>query len=300
MASQELQGVLTMLKAQPVDGNGGTVEEQRAGIDALGTMFPLPVDVTLEKVSAAGVSAEWLTPPGAGDAVVLYLHGGGYVIGSIASHRELAARIARSSGARALIIDYRLAPEHPFPAAVDDAVAAYRWLLTEGIDPAKIAISGDSAGGGLTMATLVALRDMGSPLPACAAPMSPWVDLEGLGESMTTKNAEDPMVHKPGLDQMASQYLNGADPHNPLAAPLYADLHGLPPLLIQVGTAETLLDDSRRLAANARAAGVDVELEEYEELFHVFQAFSMLPEALDATEHIGAFVRKHTAAPVPA
>lgn len=300
MASPELQGVLAMLKAQPVDGGGGTIEEQRAGIDALATMFPLPVDVDLEKLTVAGITAEWLTPPGSGDAVVLYLHGGGYVIGSIASHRELAARIARSSSARALIIDYRLAPEHPFPAAVDDAVAAYRWLLEEGTNPARIAISGDSAGGGLTIATLVALRDMGTPLPACAVPMSPWVDLEGIGESMTTNDAIDPMVHKPGLDQMAAAYLNGADPRTALAAPLYADLHGLPPLLIQVGTAETLLDDSRRLAANARAAGVEVTLEECEELFHVFQAFPALPEALAATDRIGSFIRKHTAAPVPA
>ena len=300
MASPELQGVLAMLRAQPVDGNGGTVADQRAGIDALATMFPLPADVARESLSVAGIPAEWLTPPDAGDAVVLYLHGGGYVIGSIASHRELAARIARTSGARALIIDYRLAPEHPFPAAVDDAVAAYRWLIEDGIDPAKIAVAGDSAGGGLTFATLVALRDMGIPLPSCAAPMSPWVDLEGLGESMTSRDAEDPMVHKPGLDQMAGLYLNGADAHNPLAAPLYANLQGLPPLLIQVGTAETLLDDARRIAANARAAGVDVTLEECDELFHVFQAFAMLPEAIAATGRIGAFVRRHTAATVPA
>lgn len=301
MASQELQTILQMFKAQPMAAAAATVEEQRAGINAMAAMNPLPPDVQCTKVDANGVPAEWINAPGA-DArrVVLYLHGGGYVIGSIDSHRELVARISRSSGARGLAIDYRMAPEHPFPAAVDDAVAAYRWLLGQGVAPSGIAIAGDSAGGGLAIATLVALKQAGEPLPAAGVCFSPWVDLEGIGESMIARDALDPMVHKDGLVAMAAMYLAGADPHTPLAAPLYADLSGLPPLLIQVGTEETLFDDSTRLATRARAAGVDVTLEEWNDLFHVFQAFAMLPEARNATDKAGAFIREKTAATVGA
>jgi acetyl esterase/lipase len=193
-----------------------------------------------------------------------------------------------------LLIDYRLAPEHPHPAAVEDSTRAYRWLLETGSNPKRMAIAGDSAGGGLTVATLVALRDAGVPLPAAAVCLSPWVDLEGIGESMTTKAAVDPMVQREPLLRMASMYLAGQDPRTPLAAPLYADLRGLPPLLIQVGTAETLLDDSVRLAERARAAGVQVTLEPWEDMIHVWQAFAaMLPEGQQAIERIGEFLRQH-------
>ena len=163
-----------------------------------------------------------------------------------------------------LVIDYRLAPEHPHPAAVEDSVAAYRWMLAQGLKPARIAVAGDSAGGGLTVATLVAIRDAKLPLPGAGACLSPWVDLEGIGESMTTKADVDPIVQKAGLLQMAAAYLGGKAPRTPLAAPLYADLSGLPPLLIQVGTAETLLDDASRLAERARKAGVTVSYEPWE------------------------------------
>lgn len=297
MASPELQAILQMLKAAPVADLNATIEQQRAGIDAMAAMNPLPADVEVVAVSANDVPAEWVSAPGAdASRVVIYVHGGGYVIGSLVSHRELVARIARAAGTRGLSVDYRLAPEHPFPAAVDDAVAAYRWLLAQGIRAANIVIAGDSAGGGLTVATLVALKGLGEPLPAAGVCLSPWVDLEGLGESMTTRDAIDPMVHKKELTQMAQQYLHGADPKSPLAAPLYADLSGLPPLLIQVGTAETLYDDSTRLMARAKAAGVDVTFEEWPDLFHVFQALAMLPEAREATDKIGAFVRERTGA----
>lgn len=301
MASEELRAILEMFKAQPPFVTTPSVDEQRAGIDGMGAMNPLPADVITEAVNANGVPAEWTSVPGVdADRVVMYVHGGGYVIGSLQSHRELVARIARAASCRALAVDYRLAPEHPFPAAVDDAVAAYRWLLAEGVEAKRIVIAGDSAGGGLTVATLLAIRDAGLELPAAGVCLSPWVDLEGIGESMTTRDALDPMVHRRELLEMAAQYLDGADPQTPLAAPLYAELAGLPPLLIQVGTSETLYDDSTRLAAKARAAGVEVTLEEYEELFHVFQAFAMLPEAQAATDRIGAFVRDHTGAAVAA
>lgn len=301
MASEELRTVLAMFSAQPTVTADATLDDQRAGIDSLGTLNPLPPDVITEAVDANGVRAEWTSVPGVDDdRVVMYVHGGGYVIGSLDSHRELVARIARAGNCRALAVDYRLAPEHPFPAAVDDALSAYRWLLSQGVDAARIAIAGDSAGGGLTLAALVAIRDAGLPLPAAGVCLSPWVDMEAVGDSMTTRDALDPMVHKAGLLEMAAQYLNGADSRSPLAAPLHADLGGLPPLLVQVGTSETLYDDSTRIAAKARAAGVDVTLQEYDELFHVFQAFAMLPEAQQATDHIGAFVRSKTGAAVSA
>jgi acetyl esterase/lipase len=212
----------------------------------------------------------------------------------------MCRHISRGTGAVVCSVDYRLAPEHPFPAAVDDALAGYRYLLAQGIRPESIVIAGDSAGGGLTVATLLAIKQAGEPQPAAAVCLSPWVDMEGLGDSRTARDSLDFMVHKAGLLYMAAQYLNGADPRTPLAAPLYGDLAGLPPLLIQVGTAETLFDDSTRLAAKAREAGVDVTLEEWQDMFHVFQAMASLPEAQQATEKIGAFIRAHTAVPASA
>ena len=292
MASQELSLVVNMLKSfrPPTEP---TIAEMRAGIEAMAGAAVIHADVQCEKVSAGGVPAEWVVAESAdGARAILYLHGGGYVIGSINTHRELAARLSRAAAARVLVIDYRLGPEHPHPAAVDDAVAAYRWLLSQGVSPLRLAVAGDSAGGGLTVATLVAVRDAGLPAPAAGVCLSPWVDLEGIGESMATKAALDPMVQRDGLLKMAAAYLGGQSPRTPLAAPLYADLSGLPPLLIQVGTAETLLDDSTRLAERARKAGVQVTLEPWEDMIHVFQAFaSMLPEGRQAIDRIGEFVR---------
>jgi acetyl esterase/lipase len=254
----------------------------------------LPDDVKAEPVDAGSVAAEWITTPeGGGERTILYLHGGGYVIGSIRTHRDLASRFSRAAKARVLLIDYRLAPEHPHPAAVEDATAAYRWLLAQGVKPSRLAIGGDSAGGGLTVATLVALRDAGQPLPAAGVCLSPWVDLEGLGESMTTKADTDPMVQRDRLLGYAQHYLAGQSPRTPLAAPLYADLSGLPPLLIQVGSAETLLDDSTRLAERARKAGVAADLEIWDDMIHVWQAFAaVLPEGQQAIENIGRFLRE--------
>nr|BAN08472.1 hypothetical protein [uncultured bacterium] len=289
-----------MLRSQPVVNPNASVEEARAGFEQVASMFPVDADIKREVVSAGGVKAEWVSAPDA-DAgrAVLYLHGGGYVIGSINTHRSLAARLSRASNARVLVIDYRLAPEHPHPAAVDDSVAAYRWMLTQGLKSARIAVAGDSAGGGLTVATLLAIRDAKLPLPGAGACLSPWVDLEGIGESMTTKAGVDPIVQKAGLLQMAAAYLGGKDPRTPLAAPLYADLSGLPPLLIQVGTAETLLDDASRLAERARKAGVTVTYEPWEDMIHVWHLFApMLDEgqhAVHAVDRIGEFVRKQAA-----
>ncbi len=296
MPSQELGFVVDMMRSRPVSPDV-TVTEMRAGLEALISGFSATSDATCEPTDAGGVPAEWVVVPGASvGRVILYLHGGGYVMGSINSHRDLATRLSRAAAARVLLIDYRLAPEHPHPAAVEDAVAAYRWLLSTGAAASRITVAGDSAGGGLTVATLVALRDGGTPLPAAGVCLSPWVDLEGIGDSMTTQAAADPMVQRDPLRKMAALYLAGQDPRTPLAAPLYANLSGLPPLLIQVGTAETLLDDSTRLAERARKAGVNVTLEPWEDMIHVFQAFApILPEGREAIERIGAFVRQRTA-----
>ena len=297
MSEQQLQAIVEMLRSQPVVNPNASVEEARAGFEQVASMFPVDADIKREVVSAGGVKAEWVSAPDedAGRAV-LYLHGGGYVIGSINTHRSLAARLSRASKARVLVIDYRLAPEHPHPAAVDDSVAAYRWMLTQGLKPARIAVAGDSAGGGLTVATLLAIRDAKLPLPGAGVCLSPWVDLEGIGESMTTKASVDPIVQKAGLLQMAAAYLAGKAPRTPLAAPLYADLSGLPPLLIQVGTAETLLDDASRLAERARKAGVTVSYEPWESMIHVWHLFApMLDEGQQAIDRIGEFVRKQAA-----
>jgi len=244
-----------------------------------------------------GVPAEWITAPGAAaDRVLLYLHGGGYVMGSINTHREMVSRLSRAAGARALLLEYRLAPEHPFPAAVDDAVAAYRWLLSQNLKPSRIVVAGDSAGGGLALATLVALRDAKLPSPAVGVCLSPWTDMEGIGGSMTTKAKEDPIVQREMLLGMAKLYLGQQDSRTPLAAPLYADLRGLPPLLIQVGSAETLLDDSTRVTERAKAVGVKVDLEVWDQMIHVWQLFApILPEGQQAIERIGQFIREHTA-----
>jgi monoterpene epsilon-lactone hydrolase len=294
MSQQQLSTLLQMMKARPLL-EAPTLADQRAGFEQMAAMFPVDADIKREPVTANGVKSEWVSAPDADPGrAILYLHGGGYVIGSINTHRSLAARLSRAAKARVLVIDYRLAPEHPFPAAVDDSVAAYRWMLAQGLKASRIAVSGDSAGGGLTAATLVAIRDAKLPVPAAGALLSPWVDMEGIGESMTSKDSVDPMVHKDGLLGMAKAYLGGQNPRTPLAAPLYADLAGLPPLLIQVGTAETLLDDASRFAERAKKAGVNVTYEPWENMIHVFQLFApMLDEGQQAIDKIGAFVRKH-------
>ena len=224
---------------------------------------------------------------------MLYLHGGGYIMGSLNTHRDMMGRISRAAQTRVLGLDYRLAPEHPFPAAVDDTVAGYRFLLDQGLPSARLAIAGDSAGGALTLAALVAGRDAGFPMPAAAVCLSPFLDLEGTGESITTRADVDPIATPEVIDVWAKAYLAGADPRTPLANPLYADLAGLPPLLIQVGDHEVLLDDSTRLAERAQAAGVQVKLEIWPEMIHRWHSYAaVLPEGQQAIEDIGAFLRE--------
>jgi len=293
MPSAQHENIVAMLAARPRIV-AASVAETRAGFEQLTQMFPLAPDVTHQSVDAGGVPAEWVAvPESRPDRVILYLHGGGYVIGSPNTHRELASRVARATQARALVIDYRLAPEHPFPAAVEDATAAYRWLLGTGVSPSRIALAGDSAGGGLTLATLLALRDAQQPLPAAGVCMSPWTDLEGTGASAQPGGADDPLLDLAGLREMGAHYAS-ANPRHPHAAPLYASFRGIPPLLIQVGTRELLLDDSTRVAAKAKADGVDVTLEAWDGLIHVWQLFGpTVPESEQAVARIGEFARKH-------
>jgi monoterpene epsilon-lactone hydrolase len=284
----------------------GSIVERRAAFNA---MIPeaAPEEAGVELASLGGRPAEWITAHGipnraVGDrSVILYLHGGGYCIGSLGTHRALAARLSAAAGCAVATLDYRLAPEHPFPAAVDDACAAYREILAGGTAPARVAIAGDSAGGGLTVATLLALRDNGSPLPAAAACLSPWVDLTQSAASYKSRSELDPMVTKPGLDEMAAAYLDGADARAGLASPLFAgSLAGLPPVLVEVGDHEVLLDDAVGLTDRIEADGGRVTLTVWPDMIHVFQAFpaSLIPESDQSISAIGSFLAGHLAAPV--
>lgn len=292
MSQQQLDKLLAIFAKQPTLG-ALSIEEERTNLDEGGARFKVPDDVTLEPVDVDGVPGEFLIAPGASaDKVVLYLHGGGYAIGSIKSHRYLMQNISRHSGAKTLGIDYRLAPENPFPAALEDATKAYRWLLAQGYKPENIAIGGDSAGGGLTLATLINLRDQGDPLPAAGVLISPWADLSGEADSVTSRAASDPMIKPDGLYSLGGQYLNGADPKTLLASPMFAGMNGLPPLCIHVGGREILYDDAITVAKKARHVGVEVELLDEPELFHVWHAFApMLEEGQEAVEKIGAFLK---------
>lgn len=292
MASPQFARFLARLEQVRSSTGAVDIEAMRRNLDRTGGRFPDGVVGT--PTTIGGVPAEWIDAPGAArDAAILYLHGGGYVAGSIDSHRNLTGTLARAAGVRVLALDYRLAPEHPYPAALDDALAAYGALVAdEAIDPAHLAIAGDSAGGGLTAATLLALRDTGAPLPALGVLISPWVDLAGTGESMRTRKDADPMVHPDSLAAMTTRYAGSLDADDPRVSPLYADLRGLPPLLIQVGDAEVLLDDSTRLAAGIEAAGGTVTLEVWPEMVHVWHGSAgHVPEADAAIAAIARTVR---------
>jgi len=290
MPSSEIDAVRASLRSQPRPV-GWT--ERRGRLDAIGQASPVAADISLEAVDAGGVPAEWSLAPGSDPTrVLLFFHGGGYCSGSIASHRGMVTRVGRAAGVRTLALNYRLAPEHPFPAGLDDALAAYGFLLDQGIAPRKIAIGGDSAGGGLTLATITSLRDSGKPLPGCAWLVSPWVDLQMTGASLADKADVDPLIQKPYLEELASAYLAGADPAGPLVSPLHADLAGLAPLLVQVGSAETLLDDALRIARRAGAADVPVNLEVWPHMIHAWHLWAaQVEDARRAIASAGDFIR---------
>jgi epsilon-lactone hydrolase len=280
--------------------NDVTIEQKRRRVAVVQRLVPKPpADVRTLAVDADGVRADRIsTQLSEWSGHVLFLHGGGFIIGSPALYRHFTWRIASAARACVLSIDYRLAPEHPFPAALDDAVTAYRWLVADGADPRRIAVMGDSAGGGLALSLLLRLRDEGIALPAAAVALSPWTDLALTGASLRLNAAADPLVSPEQARRFVDYYLAGTDPRTPYASPLYGELAGLPPTMIQVGSDEVLRDDSVRMADRMRSAGCHVELEIWPRMPHVWQLFTpVLPEARRAIERIGAFVA-HAAAPV--
>jgi acetyl esterase/lipase len=280
MASAELEQVFRYLdQHRPKER---TLPGVRAYLDAMVSMEPV----------AGGVPAERVTTPGHDpSATFVYFHGGGYALGSAKAYRAFAGRLARAFGGPVVVPDYRLAPENPFPAGLDDAVSLTRALLATSGGSEHVVIGGDSAGGGLALGALLTLRDAGGPLPAAAALLSPWVDLEGSGESMTTRAALDPIVSKEGMVNLAQMVLGDRDRKNPLIAATYADLAGLPPLLMHVGTREMQFDDAHAFVAKVRAAGVPIDFQVWDDMIHVFQLFPVLPDAQRAIDRIGSFLR---------
>jgi monoterpene epsilon-lactone hydrolase len=272
-----------------------TIEEQRSALESFAKLSILPRRTKIKPFHVGRLEAQWIsvgnTPE---DCVILYLHGGAYCIGSLNTHRDFAARISKASKIKTLLIDYRLTPEHPHPAAVEDAVFAYRWLLKNGYSSNNIVIAGDSAGGGLAIAALVKLRDLGEPLPATAVCLSAWTDLQLSGETMNTHIQKDPFLKPAWLQFMAKQYASNNDYRLPLISPIYADLTNFPPLLIQVGSDEILLSDSIRLAERARKAGVDVTLDVWENMWHVWHFFAgKMPESDSAINQVSNFIHEH-------
>ena len=275
-----------------------TVDEQRANWDEFGRSIPeYSPGVAIDPVECNGVPSEWVVAPGAADnRVLLHFHGGGYAIGHPDGYRNFNARMSEAAGARVLAADYRLAPEHPFPAALDDTLNVYKWVLAQGYQPDQVGFMGESAGGGLVFATLLAARDDAVPMPAAAVATSPWVDLANSFDSHAFNAEADPMIAPTVLDAFAARYLNDADPKNPLASPVYAEPGGLPPVYILAGSTEVLLDDARFLFMNASRAGVDTTIEVAPEMPHIWPIFAyQLPEARSAITRIAAFFDVHMA-----
>jgi acetyl esterase/lipase len=299
MLSEQARQIRASMRREPeaAAAPAPSIEAQRQEWEAAALQAPLPPGVTVTPVADAAVAGAWFDVAAQQvDRVLLLLHGGGFSTGSSVTHRELAARLAVVCKARVLALDYRLAPEHPFPAAVTDSTGAYSWLLREGWRPDQIALVGDSAGTTLVLAALLSLRDQRLPLPAAGILLSPWVDLTVSDPSLAERADRDPMVTQAGLLAAATLYLAGADPRQPLASPIYGDLRGLPPLLAQVGEDEVLLGDAQRLAAGIRAAGGSITLEVWEGMWHVWHGWAgELPEARQAIERIGAFVDQNLA-----
>ena len=302
MASAELTKVLELMGQRPLNPNA-TLEEMRAGMEA--GSFPATEAATVTSVDANGVPGEWVTVPESDpNRRLLYVHGGGYVMGSPVTHRRLCEGIARAGECAVLNLDYRMAPEHVFPAAVDDAMAGLQFMQENGPDgpgaAESVFVGGDSAGGGLMLATLLAAREQGVAMPDGGVGISVWSDLAITGESIQTRSGVDPLITDASMvTNMAAMYLGEADAKTPLASPLYADYAGLPPLILQVGDHEVLLSDTTRVAERARAAGVEVTEEVWDEMFHVWHAFApMLPEGQQAIDRIGEWVRAHVPAAV--
>lgn len=290
MASLQAKLILKALSLQPFGWAKGSLADQRGRQEELTRIFKIPANINITRVGADGVPAELIEVKNSGDAIILYLHGGAYAVGSPHVHREFLSRLAKACRVKVVAIDYRLAPEHPFPAALEDTKTAYRWLVSRGHDPSTIVIAGDSAGGGLAIATLVSLRDEGNPLPACAVCISPWVNLATANETLDQHH--DPILNAEILAHFAHAYAGQIDTHYPLISPIFADLKGLPPMLIHAGTNEILRDQITQFYEKARLAGVEVELELWEDLFHVFQMVPILPETKQSLKRVAEFITR--------
>src|SRR4051812_46407446 len=292
MAEAEIDSVRHLLTSLP---RPTSIAERRVRIDTVASVDGVAPDIPFDKVELGACEAEWSLAPGSDPSkVLLFFHGGGYCSGSLRSHRGMVSETGRAAKVRTLAVGYRLAPENPFPAALDDAVAAFEFLLAQGVAASHVVIAGDSAGGGISLSTMIRLRDAGKPLPGAAWLVSPWVDLEMTGATIDSKAAIDPLIHREYLEELASAYLSGASPRDPLASPLHADLAGFPPVLIQVGSAETLLDDSVRIAGRLGAADVSVRLEIWPHMIHAWHLWSpRLTAGRDALASLGAFIGHH-------
>jgi len=293
MDQSELDNVRALLRSKPRPIGWA---ERRQRLDAIGSVWAVADDVTLECVDVNGLDGEWSIAPGSDAShVLMFFHGGGYCSGSIVSHRRMVTEAGRAAGMRTLAVAYRLAPEHPFPAAYDDALTAWRFLRNQGIPASRLVIGGDSAGAGLAVALIRPLRDAHEELPACAWLVSPWMDLTMSGSTFASKDAVDPIIHKEYLNELADTYLPpGMDRKDPRISPLYADLRSFPPLLIQVGSAETLLDDATRFASAAGAADVPVTLEIWPHMIHAWHLWNaQLEPGRRALASAGAFIRAH-------
>jgi monoterpene epsilon-lactone hydrolase len=292
MDGGEIDAVRALLSSKPRPV--GWVQ-RRERLDEVGSIWPVADDVNLDLVDLDGVPGEWSIVPGSDTTrVLLFFHGGGYCSGSILSHRRMVSEAGRAAGTRTLAVGYRLAPEHPFPAALEDALTAWRYVRNQGVAAGRIAVGGDSAGGGLTVALIIRLRNAGEELPGCAWLVSPWMDLTMSGETLATKDAVDPIIHENYLGELADAYLPaGTDRKDPQVSPLYADLKGLSPTLIQVGAAETLLADATRFAAAAGAADVRVTLEIWPHMIHAWHLWNAhLEPGRRALSNAGSFIRE--------
>jgi len=288
MASIQARIILKALQLKPFSWVKGSLAEQRSWQEKSTRFFKINKDVTVTKIKIDRIPAEIIDVTRSRDGVILYLHGGAYAVGSTRVHREFLSRLANACQLKVLAIDYRLAPEHPFPAALEDTLSAYQWLLSQGYDSSSIVIGGDSAGGGLAIAALIALRDGRVPLPACAVCLSPWVDLSFTGEKNNNNN--DPFLNPDILGIFSRYYTGQTDATNVLISPIYADLRGLPPILIHVGTNEILLDQIKRFHEKALQAQIDVVLDEWQGLFHMFHIIPVLPESKFSLEKIADFI----------
>jgi len=291
MAQSEIDSIRALLASKPRPVGWA---ERRKRLDDIGSIWPVAADVKLEAVDINGLPGEWsVVPDSDASRVLMFFHGGGYCSGSILSHRRMVTEAGRAAGIRTLAVAYRLAPEHPFPAAYDDARTAWEFLRNEGVPASQIAIGGDSAGAGLAIALIGQLLDAHEELPACAWLVSPWTDLTMSGATLTTKDAVDPIIHKTYLYELADAYLpSGMDRKDPRVSPLYADLKGFPPILIQIGSNETLLDDATRFASAAGAADVPVTLEIWAHMIHAWHLWNAhLEPGRRALASAGAFVR---------